>query len=435
MQVKKTSWFPLIGFTTLITMAMSSAADIPTGDNVLAWSEETLEAVRSERIGTPAAARLYAMVHAAMFDAVNGIERAQSPLAGREYALLPLERRGPKRAAPEAAAIVAAHTILVNEVPELETEFNALLTEQLDALGHNHKVFRGARWGKFVAKKILALRAEDGTQISETLPAGAQPGEFRSDFTSAHYRLMTPFAIESSEPYESDGAPDLTSEEYAKAFNDVKLFGNGNEPNPTYDEIFLFWKGSGGSARPPGEWLKIAAVVAEQEGVTQSIFETTRLLALVGLAMGDAVLPAWNNKYNFQFWRPGTAVLEASYDGNPLTEADLTWVPRNGGLGSSPEHTSGQSTFAGAGSTILKGFFCSDEITFEFEGDTAIAGSRFFHSFTQAAEEAGRARILAGIHFEFSNQGGQWSGRELAKEILANSLTPLNPNTEDCSFE
>ena len=167
--------------------------------------------------------------------------------------------------------------------------------------------------------------------------------------------------------------------------------------------------------------------LAQQERTTRSISNTARLFALMGMAMGDAVIPAWSNKANFAFWRPGTAVTAANTDGNPLTEPDPDWVPRNGSLGSSPEHSSGQSTFAGAGSTILAGFYCTDFIAFSFEGDDAIAGPRPFASFSAAAFEAGRARILAGIHFEFSNQAGQTGGRGLANEILTTRLQRLRP--------
>ena len=436
MQGFKKSLLPLsLGTLICMTSASSQAYEYndSPGKTVVEWTEETLEAVRNERIGTPVAARLYAMLGAAMYDAVNGIDRAQLGWKkGREYALLTTKKSGPKYASREAAAAGAAYAILTSEVPELKAEFKELLQSQISDLGYYKQVRQGLFWGYRVGRAIAKSRSNDGSQTPETLPAGTDIGEFRSDFTSAHFRNMDPFAIENPSIYESSGAPALDSPEYAEAFNEVKALGNGNQPNQEFEEIFRFWRGSGGSARPPGEWMKVAAIVAEQEGTLNSVSDTTRLFALLGMALGDAVIPTWSSKYNFQFWRPGTAVLEANADGNPLTEADLTWVPRNGSLGSSPEHTSGQSTFAGAGSTILKGFFCTDNISFEFEGDTAIAGNRSFDSFSQAAAEAGRARIMAGIHFEFSNQGGQKAGRALASEILDSKLSPLNPKVKDC---
>jgi hypothetical protein len=115
-------------------------------------------------------------------------------------------------------------------------------------------------------------------------------------------------------------------------------------------------------------------------------------------------------------------VRNADADGNPDTVADPYWTPRNGSFGSSPEHTSGQSTFAGSTSTVLARFYCRDRIAFTFEGDDAIAGPRRFASFSAAARQAGRARIFAGIHFEFSNQAGQTAGRAVAREIAKTRL-------------
>ena len=202
----------------------------------------------------------------------------------------------------------------------------------------------------------------------------------------------------------------------------MKMLGNSADPNPDLDEIFRFWAGSGGSARPPGEWIKIATTVAENRGTTRSITKTARLFALLGMAMADSVVVAWNDKFDFHAWRPANAIRFADTDGNPLTEADPAWTPRNGSFGSSPEHTSGQSFFAGAGSTVLADFYHRDRIRFTFEGDSAIAGPRTFRSFSSAAEEAGRARIFAGIHFEFSNQASQAAGRALGSEISRNAL-------------
>ncbi len=162
-----------------------------------------------------------------------------------------------------------------------------------------------------------------------------------------------------------------------------------------------------------------------------SISRTVRLFALLGMALGDSAATSADSKFAYHFWRPATAIQNADTDGNPDTEADASWAPRNGSIGGSPEHTSGQSTFAGSGSTILADFYCDDHITFTFTGDNAIAGSRTFGGFSEAATEAGRARIFAGIHFEFSNQAGQSAGRGLAREILDNKLLRNSGSTHN----
>ncbi len=416
----------VFAWTFLIAMAIVGNARAEGGAVILAWNDQALNAVRGERLGTPVAARLYAMVNVAMYDAVNGINRARfGRFGGREFALV--EPAGaPRRGNRRAAATAAAHQVLVALVPGRTLEFDSQLAADLASLDNG--VSAGQMWGEYVGREVVARREDDGSSPQDILPGGAAAGQFRSNFTSAQFRNLTPFGIESALPYVSGGAPALDSLAYAGALAEVQLLGNGNNPDTEFDEIFSFWRGGGGSAWSPGEWIKIALTVFQQEGTTRSLSRSARLFALMGMAMADAVLPAWNNKFNFQFWRPGTAIPQASTDGNPLTVADSVWGPRNGGLGSSPEHTSGQSTFAGAGSTVLSGFYCTDFIPFIVRGDDAIAGPRAFSSFSEAAREAGRARILAGIHFEFSNQAGQDSGRLLANEILTTRLQPFHPH-------
>ena len=412
----------------VILLAAGSVARAEEGAVVLAWNDQALNAVRDERLGTPVAARLYAMVNIAIYDAVNGIDRARfgrfGRLFGRDSALVEPEG-APRRGDREAAAAAAAHAVLLALVPERAAEFDLQLAADLARLGAGGDVIAGQLWGESVGERVVELRENDGSSPQQILPGGTLPGQFRGDFTSAQFADLLPFGIVSALPYESDGPPALNSLAYAGALAEVQLLGNGNLPNAEFDAIYRFWRGGGGGARPPGEWIKIAIVVAERQETTESISDTARLFTLLGMALGDAVIPAWRGKADFRFWRPGTAIAEADSDGNPLTVADPGWVPRNGSLGSSPEHASGQSTFAGAGSTILAGFYCTDFLAFSFEGDDAITGPRAFDSFSAAAFEAGRARILAGIHFEFSNQAGQRAGRGLANEILTTRLQRL----------
>ncbi len=440
--------------SVIATSSVATATGTQPGDVIITWNGEALDAVREESVGTPDAARIYAIVNAAMYDAVNGIDRKRR--RGREAALVTerLLAAAPRRGNREAAAVGAAYTVLSRFVEDLELsanaqiELNNQLAVEMLRLDGAKGADRGFKWGVTVGNDVYHNRLDDGYRPVVTREPGFYgdgPGDFRGRFGSVQYADLEPFAIEDPEDYESDGPPKLRSRAYATAFNDVKLMGEkGGADNEDEErellETVCFWQGSGGSARPPGEWIKVTGVVADGENTTKSISETARLFALQGLAMGDAVIPAWISKDKFGFWRPRTAVENADTDGNRHTEAVDPWVPRNIGTGSSPEHTSGQSTFAGAGSTILAGFYGTDHIEFTFAGDdgsdrtcSEVGGNeeRTYSSFSDAAREAGRARIFAGIHFEFSNQAGQASGRGLAREILEESLQPLDDDEDD----
>ncbi|ETX01420.1 MAG: hypothetical protein ETSY2_37230 [Candidatus Entotheonella gemina] len=390
---------------------------------VLTWNELALDTVRTESLGAFPAARVYAMVNIAMYDAVNGINMA----SGWPRAMALVSADGApslSNASRRAATMAAAHAVLSALYPNLAGLYDSQLADDLAALpGTQTFIEAGQQWGESVGQQIVALRANDGSSPSETQPGDSAPGEFRADWGSAQYRNMTPFGIDDPVAYLSAGPPALTSTEYADAFNEVKALGNAAIPDQNKEEIFRFWRGGGGTARPPGEWIKIALTVAPDHSFTKySISRTVRLFALLSMALGDSAVTSADSKFTYHFWRPTTAIQNADTDGNPDTEQDSTWAPRNGSIGGSPEHTSGQSTFAGAGSTIMAEFYCDDNITFSFTGDNAIAGERTFGSFSEAAAEAGRARIFAGIHFEFSNQAGQSAGRDLAREILDNQL-------------
>jgi hypothetical protein len=148
-----------------------------------------------------------------------------------------------------------------------------------------------------------------------------------------------------------------------------------------------------------------------------------RLFALTSMAMSDTVAPTVMTKFLFRHWRPTTAIQQADYDENSETEDDPNWAPRGGTPGTSPEYWSGHSTFSAAAATVLAGFFCNDAIAFRLVTDSAPDGKeRLYPSFSAAATEAGRSRVVGGLHFEFSNQDGLTAGRAVATEILANML-------------
>ena len=395
---------------------------------ILDWNEHALNTVRQGKLETAVAGRIYAMVNVAIYDAVNGIDVAEG-FSKQEHALVApfkselfffLGRDAPKNASRHAAATAAAYTVLSKLHPENQAIYKTQLIADLADSGDRQWALKGEEWGVYVGKKVVAKRSNDGSLPELIISGKKKIGIFRKDFPSAQYANLKPFAISDPVKYRSPGPPALNSPEYAKAFNEVKRLGNSAFPDKDKESLFMFWKGGKGSSRPPGEWMKVAMLLAENKAL--SISSTAKLFALLGMAMGDTVAVGWDNKRHFMHWRPADAIRNADADGNPATEQDAEWVPRNGSTGSAPEHFSGTACFAGAGSTILKGFFSSDNISFTFEGDNAVAGPKTFNSFSEAAAEAGRARIYAGIHFEFSIQGGQKAGRDLANEILLTKL-------------
>jgi hypothetical protein len=236
---------------------------------------------------------------------------------------------------------------------------------------------------------------------------------------------MAPFGIASKLPYASAPPPALTGPEYAAAFDDVKANG-AQDGDPLRNEISNFWLAEGGTVRETGTWLQAALVIVEDRGTVDSLPQTARLFALLGMAIADSVMVSWEAKATYFTWRPFFAIREADTDGNPATTADPAWTPRIGSVGGSPEYNSGTSTFAGACSAVLEGFYGDTNLSFCFQTDRASNGPRCYASALEAAEEAGRSRIFQGIHFQFSNEDGRRAGRGVGHEIVTTRLLRIN---------
>lgn len=412
----------LLGPLCLLVIASAPAAraDEPLPNPIHTWNDLALDTVRTERLSDAQAARLYAMLNVAMYDAVNGI-KARRGRVKRNPALVD-PAGAPIYGNRYAAASAAAHAVLTQEHPALAATYDAQLMGDLATIEDGPPKADGVAWGASVGDQVVAFRQNDGSTPSETQPGGTGPGEFRASWSGVQFRNLVPFAIGDPFQYVTSGPPPLTSPEYAADFAEVTILGSAAIPDPEALEIFQFWASSTGTSQPPGEWIKVAIIVSDQQDEPLSLSESARLFALLSMALSDVVAPTFTTKFVYHFWRPATAIREADTDGNPDTDADPTWAPRAGSIGSSPEHTSGHSSFAGASTAILRGFFCNDDISFTFQSDSAPNGPRSYESFSHAEAEAGRSRILGGIHFEFSNQGGLQTGRSVADEILATAL-------------
>lgn len=408
----------------ILTMAVLLPDALPAANEgyvVTRWTKRAMQAVRTQGAGTPDAARLYAMVTAAMYDAVNGIDVAEGD--GRDQALVEAQARA-RGADREMAAASAAHAVLTELLPTLRAALDMELEGEYLARGGgaNAGTVSGREWGAAVGLAVVQTRSSDGTQMAAVIPAGSGPGAHRAAFDS-RWKDMTPFGVASISRYTDVPAPGLGTAEYASSFNEVKVLGKPDGDSER-DMIANFWLAEGGTVRETGLWLQAAIAIARQQGTLESISETTRLLCLVGMAVADSVAATWKSKATHFTWRPAAAIREAESDGNSDTAPDAQWRPRNGSVGASPEFNSGTSAFAGAASRVIEAFYGGRRLAFCFETDGSTVGPRCFSSPAQAAEEAGLSRILQGIHFRFSIEDGRRVGAGIGAEISATRLLP-----------
>jgi hypothetical protein len=387
-------------------------------DAVLDWNELTLQTIRRNNTPPPVAARTLAMVHGAIYDALNSIERTHDPLR-----VLVAEASG---ASPQAAAAQSAFRVLVSVYPNekslLEDELRSRLATVADGSGKS----AGIRLGEIVAARIMAWRSNDNSSTAYRYRPGIRPGDWQPTppgFKSAllpQWKFVTPFGIPSAASFRPSLPPPLSSSEYGRDLLEVQSLGSTQSLLRTAEQtdIANFWADGAGTVTPPGHWNRIAQTVARSANT--SLNDNARLFALLNIALADAAIVCWDAKFSCHLWRPVTAIQNADQDGNDLTLKDSGWLPLLE-TPPFPSCTSGHSTFSGAASQVLALFFQRDNMPFRDSSEGRLS-SREFAGFSQAAEEAGRSRIYGGIHFEFDNQGGLKSGRAVGRYIFDHLL-------------
>jgi membrane-associated phospholipid phosphatase len=386
---------------------------------VVQWNQTLLVIVRTPgaQPATIHPTRSFAMMHAAIYDAVNAIDGTHQPY---------LVRLGASHfASQEAAAAAAAHEVLVNLYPSFQTMLDAQLQQALAQLPSRGKA-DGISIGNTVADRILALRSNDGSN-AQPIPYvfGNAPGDYQStppnfpkqpQFT--HWSRVTPFALEGASQFRPGGPPRLTGDRYSDAFDQVKLLGIAGSTTATPDQALTgrFWNGA-----IQNYWNEIAQTASLEHGLTTA--RNARLFALLNLTFADGVIAFYDAKYTYNFWRPVTAIRAAAADGNPDTEADPNWLPEVGNTTPDPSYPGAHAVISAAGAEVLISFFHTDHLEFSVTSEVMPGVKRSFTSFPAAAEEATLSRIFAGVHFLFDLTTGQRLGSDIADFIIDNFLT------------
>jgi hypothetical protein len=412
-------------------------------DEVTKWNETAGKAAFESGVSNlgPIEARVYAMMHAAIHDALNAIDRRSQP-----YALnIPFTLE----ASPEAAVATAAHRVLVDQFnrlialgfPSQQATLDAAYAESLALIPNGAAKTRGILIGRIAAAVILAIRVDDGWDSQPVqdfnYPQGTAPGEYKftppNNFAAlTHWGKVSPFVLRHASQFRPGPPYALTSRRYADDLNEIKrLGGDGvttqSDRTPEQTQIALFWVESS-----PLQWNRIARTVSATKGLT--MWENARLFALLNFALSDGYVGTFETKYHYNYWRPITAIREADTDGNPLTSADPTWTPLVD-TPPIPDYDSGHSVEGGAGAQVLKRFFGTDAISFSTCSTTLPAGStcndpspvtRSYSSFTEAADENGLSRILVGFHFRKAVTEGIEHGRKIADRAVNRFLRPVH---------
>ena len=385
----------------------------PPVNPVIEWNRTLLTIVRTAgaQPATIHSTRNFAILHAAIYDAVNNIEPRFKPYLVRLSHV-------PRSASAIAAADEAAHDVLVFLYPKFQASLNAELQQDLAQLPDNDRRADGIAVGQAVASQLLAVRAVDGATAKQPLYVpGTQPGDYQltppnfaaADFTQ--WPKVTPFALERANQFRPGPPPELTSDTYSDAFNEIKDVGFITSTTRTADQtqIGMFWNGN-----IQDFWNEIAQTAALSHRL--NLEDSARLFALLNISLADTTIAFFEAKYVYNFWRPVTAVRLADTDGNPQTDADPNWLPLGSKTAPDPSYPGAHSAISKAGATVLA-FYFGDRFTFDVTSESLAGVARHFNSFSAAAEEAGLSRIFAGQHFRTDHLAGKTLGNQVADSI------------------
>jgi hypothetical protein len=409
-----------IFFRTSLFVSYIAAINLASGiglsiraDVVTDWNNAALDAIRAGNTAPPIASRSLAILHASIYDAVNGIARTHEPYL--------VQSAVSGSASRQAAASAAAHEALVNLFPARISTFDALHAAILAGIPNGPQKTAGIVWGESVANQILAARANDGWNASVPPPGGSGPGVWVPTpplflpYALPQWGFVRPFAMNSSSQFRPPGPPSLDSQQYADDYDEVKELGAavGSTRTEEQTEIALFWADGAGTETPPGHWNSIAQIIADERGNT--LEQNSRLFALLNIAMADAAICAWDAKYEFHFWRPVTAIAFA--------EPGLNWMsfivtPPF------PDYVSGHSTFSAAAATVLPLFYGTEDLPFTIGSDFLPDVYRSFPTPFAAAGEAGDSRVYGGIHFRTASEDGLQAGISIGEWTYAHYLQP-----------
>ncbi|MFM8359599.1 MAG: vanadium-dependent haloperoxidase, partial [Verrucomicrobiota bacterium] len=400
-------------------LAAGFAVGLPAAESnpVLDWNAALLKAVRAESTAPTLCSRNAAILHAAIYDAVNSIVRSHHPY---RFLLDP-----PAPVDPEAAAAGAGHAVLGALYPSFQGSSDNLLEEWQATEPPTAALTNGLALGREVARRMLALRADDGASTQVPYIPSADPGQWRRTPPffrpplDPHWRFVRPFAVDRmTEPYVSPPPPPFDSAEYAASYEEVRSIGARRSAVRTADQAqsAVFWSDFTYTVTPPGHWQEVTATIILGQGT--DLAGSARLMALLCLAQADSAIACWETKYRYNTWRPVTAIRRGDEDGNAATVAEPEWEALLNAP-NFPEYPSGHSIFSQASAAILRAFYGTDALTFTATSDSQPGVQRTYRSLQACADEIAQGRVWGGIHFGFASAAGKRAGGGSAIHLRA----------------
>jgi hypothetical protein len=398
----------------LLALLFATPATVSTANVVTDWDVKAVGIVQS---GTgpppPLGFRTMAILHTAMFDAVNSIEPRYKPYKVRLAATPDTSK--------EAAAAAAAAAVLIKLFPDAAADVQSTLTAYLATLPDGEAKSKGVELGQQVAAKALEARDKDGATAADAYRPKTKPGAYIPTPITYGWALapMTPFALDSPSQFRAKPPPSLKSVEWARDYNEIKDIGAKNSTKRTarQTEDARFWLVGGPLAY---DQLPRQIVIAKN----MDLLDSARFMALFSVATADAVIAVFDAKYKYEFWRPITAIRNGDIDGNPATERDATWQPIDA-TPMHPEYPCAHCILSASVAAVIEGYLGNDEIP--EVSLTSPFSPGVTHQFTNLrafSDEIANARICAGFHYRFSTIAGREMGQKIGTFVVRSVMQP-----------
>ncbi len=404
--------------TLSFVIALLVAASLSAENVVVQWNAIASTTIITNAKEASATSGVWlAYVHLAVFDAVNAIDHRFQPYL--------FTANPPAGANEDAAAIAAAHRVLVIYFPSQQQTLDAQFAASIAAISDTAaNISAGITVGENAAQALITARANDGllANVSYTPPVGPgfwlpTPPAFGAPITP-WLGQMVPFTMSGAAQFFPDEGPDaLDSQQWIDDYNQVMTLGalNSTVRTPQQTEIGLFWTEHTGQ-----QYARAFRNLATQKGLGTS--DTARLMAMLWAGFADAAIGCWNAKFTFSFWRPVTAIQAGG--GNAALTGNPNWLPL-ANTPSHPEYPAAHGCVTGAVSTILAGYFGTPNLTFSV--DSKVTGNT--HTFTSTndlMQEVEAARIYAGFHYHHSVIQGRVLGLKVGHQLVQQYFRPVH---------
>ena len=395
----------------LMAAVLIGAAPPAFADVITDWDEKAVAIVNS--MPPYNAQRIIGIVHVAMFDAVNSIERRYRPYL--------VQLPTPPSTSKEAAAAAAAAVVLASIDEKTASAVRDALAVNLASIPDGPAKSDGIKLGETIAAKVLEARANDGHDAPDAYRPRTSPGVYvPTPITAASmWPDVKPFAINSPSQFRPQPPVSLTDKEWATDYNEIKDYGSktSTKRTPQQTETARFWLMVGPQAYHPFA----RQIVKAKE---MSVSDSARFMTLVALGLNDALIAVFDAKYHYNFWRPITSIRNGDIDDNPATEREATWQPIDN-TPMHPEYPCAHCILSGSVAGVVKAALGSEDISeVAMTSPSARGVTHRWTNMTAFTDEVANARIWAGFHYRFSTRVGTDMGNRIGEHVVKNVLQP-----------